>query len=138
MPRSLPKKSIRRHHLALAVLLLLSYGTPAAIAATRVITDADKGGSIQLKLGDVLEVRLRSNPTTGYSWYVHPRSTPLLKPAGQSQVHARQPGVGRPILQVLRFQAAAYGDGILLLHYVRAWEEPTADEEQYAVRVSIR
>ena len=56
-----------------------------AFAATRVVTDADKGGDIQIKAGDTLEVRLSSNPSTRYMWYVHPKSTALLRLASQSQ-----------------------------------------------------
>ena len=108
------------------------------MAATRVLTDADKGSTVQLKIGELLELHLRSNPTTGYSWYVHPRSTPLLKLIGQSHTQVPQPGVGRPILQVFRFQAVGTGDGVLLLHYVRGWEKPMADEEQFDLHVSIR
>jgi Predicted secreted protein len=122
----------------LVTAILLACGTQASIAATRVITDSDKGSSVQLKFGDILEVRLRSNPTTGYSWYVHPRSTPLLRLMGQSQTQMRQPGVGRPILQVFRFQTVANGDGILLFRYVRTWERQTDNEEQYEARISIR
>ena len=87
---------------------------------------------------DILEVHLKSNPTTGYTWYVHPKSTTLLKLIGQSQTQAPQPGVGRPIFQIFRFQAVAVGDGILLLHYIRAWERPLPMEEQFELHVSIR
>ena len=121
-----------------AIALVLAFASQSAMAATKVITDAEKGSSIQLKLGDILEVHLRSNPTTGYSWYVHPKSTQLLKLMGQSQAQSHQPGVGRPILQVFRFQAVANGDGTLLLHYIRTWERQTTNEEQFDVQVSIR
>jgi inhibitor of cysteine peptidase len=123
--------------LPVTMLVFISLPQPAH-AATKVITDADKGASVQLKPGDILEVRLKSNPTTGYSWYVHPKSTTLLKLIGQSQTQAPQPGVGRPIFQIFRFQAVAVGEGILLLHYIRAWEKPLQMEEQFELHVSIR
>lgn len=123
---------------ALAVALVLAFQSQAAAAATKVITEAEKGNSLQLKLGDILEVHLRSNPTTGYSWSVHPKSTQLLKLLGQSQAQSHQPSVGRPILQVFRFQTVSNGDGTLLLHYIRAWERQTTNEEQFEVQVSIR
>jgi predicted secreted protein len=122
----------------LFVLLILACGSQAAFAAPKVITDADKGGSVQLKTGDILEVQLGSNPTTGYMWYVQPKSTNLLKLIGQSQTQATEPGVGRPIFQIFKFQAKGPGDGILLLHYVRSWEKPAPDEEQFDLHVSIR
>jgi inhibitor of cysteine peptidase len=124
--------------LLLFALLALVCRPQTAFAASRVITDADKGALVQLKTGDILEVHLKSNPTTGYTWYVHPKSTPLLKLIGQAQTQAPQPGVGRPIFQIFRFQAVAAGDGVLLLHYVRSWEKPVPAEEQFDLRVSIR
>lgn len=121
-----------------AALLALSCFLQPACAANRVVGDADKGALVQLKLGDTLEVRLQSNPTTGYQWYVHPRSTPLLKLIGQSQTQAQQPGVGRPGVQIFRFQAVAAGQGVLLLRYVRAWQKALPKEEQFDLQVSIR
>jgi predicted secreted protein len=124
--------------LLLFAVLALGFRPQTAFAASRVITDADKGGLVQLTTGDILEVHLKSNPTTGYMWYVHPKSTPLLKLIGQSQTQAPQPGVGRPIFQIFSFQAVAAGKGVLLLHYVRSWEKPVPAEEQFDLRVSIR
>lgn len=139
MPLALLRLRWRRSALALAVLLVLGFESQLVSAATRIITDADKGGSVRVRLVDILEVRLKCNPTTGYMWYLHPKSTQLLKLIGQSQTQVREPGVGRPILQVFRFQPVAHGDGVLLLHYIRAWEpQVTSNEEQFAVHVSIR
>jgi predicted secreted protein len=108
-----------------------------AFAATKVVTDADKGGDVQIKAGDVLEVRLASNPSTGYMWYVHPKSTALLKLAGQKQTESTEPGVGRPIVQVFTFQPRRTGDGILLLRYVRSWEKPALGEQQFTLHVVV-
>ena len=139
MPLVLLRWRWRRTLLALAALLVFVFQSQAARAATRVITDADKDGSVQIKLADILEVRLKCDPTTGYMWYVHPKSTQLLKLVGQPQTQAHEPGVGRPILQVFRFQPVSQGDGNLLLHYIRSWEpEVTSNEEQFSVHVSIR
>lgn len=101
------------------------------------VTDADKGSNVQIKVGDTLEVRLASNPSTGYMWYVHPKSTALLKLTGQTQTDAADPGVGRPIVQVFTFQPRRAGDVILLLRYARAWEKPVVGEEQFTLHVVI-
>jgi inhibitor of cysteine peptidase len=110
----------------------------AAFAATKVITDANKGGVVHLKTGDTLELRLKSNPSTGFMWYVQPKSTPLLKLLRQSQTEPTKPGVGRPIFQVFQFEPRHSGDGILRLHYVRSWEKPTPDEDQFEIHVVIK
>ena len=120
------------------VILTLAVCLPKASAATRVITDADKGATVHLKVGDVLEVRLRANPSTGYMWYLHKDSTKLLKLTGQSQTEPTEPGVGRPVFQIFKFDARSVGDGVLLLHYVRSWEPPSADEQRFDLNVSIK
>ena len=120
------------------VLLLLAFCAPSASAETKVVTDADKSATVQLKTGDVLEVRLKSNPTTGYEWSVDPKSTPLLKLTGQSQTEATQPGVGRPIFQIFEFEAKRRGSGVLLLRYVRSWEKPSASDQQFDLRLTIK
>jgi inhibitor of cysteine peptidase len=118
-------------------LLLLVFCAPLSSAATKVVTDADKGGTVEIKMGDALEVRLNSNPTTGYEWYVHKQSTTLLKLASQTQTEATQPGVGRPIVQIFEFAPKATGTGVLLLHYVRSWENADPNEEQFNLHVTI-
>jgi inhibitor of cysteine peptidase len=109
----------------------------AAFAVTKVITDAKKGSEVHLKTGDTLELRLKSNPSTGFMWYVEQESTPLLKLVRQSQTEPTKPGVGRPIFQVFTFEPRHAGDGVLRLHYVRSWEKPTLDEERFEIHVVI-
>jgi inhibitor of cysteine peptidase len=126
--------ALRLSHVA---LLLSAICAPSASAATKVVTDADKGATVQLKTGDVLEVHLKSNPTTGYEWSVDTKSTPLLKLIGQSQTEATQPGVGRPIFQIFKFEATGRGSGVLLLRYARSWEKPSAQDQQFDLQVTI-
>lgn len=131
------RESAARSWLLLAALFLLAICPAVASAATKVVTDADKGGTVTIKMGDVLEVRLSSNPSTGYAWYLHKQSTALLKLTGQSQTQATQPGMGRPVVQIFDFAPTGKGTGVLLLHYVRSWEPPDPNEEQYSLHLTI-
>jgi inhibitor of cysteine peptidase len=124
--------------LVLFVLLGIVCSSPKGLAATRVVTDADKGASIHMKSGDTLELRLQSNPSTGYRWSVLPETTPLLKLVSESQTAPTERGVGRPIFQIFQFHAERSGEGILLLHYVRSWEKPAANEQRFEVHVFIQ
>jgi inhibitor of cysteine peptidase len=136
-----PLRAVRRFDALLSLFLLavlaFAFHSQRLFAATKVVTDADKGSDVQIKVGDTLEVRLASNPSTGYMWYVHPKSTALLKLAGQTQTDAADPGVGRPIVQVFTFQPKRAADVILLLRYARAWEKPVLGEEQFTLHVVI-
>lgn len=123
--------------LFLATLLAIVCHPQTASAAIQIITDTDNGGEVDLKVGDQFELRLKSNPSTGYMWYVRPNSTPLLNLVHQSQTEVTEPGVGRPVLQVFQFEAKRSGDSSLLLHYVRSWEKPAPDEERFEIRIVI-
>jgi inhibitor of cysteine peptidase len=122
---------------ALVLFLFAQPGTKTVSAATKVLTEADKGGEVRMRAGDRIELRLKSNPSTGYAWYLQGNSTPLLKLVHQTQVEATEPGTGRPVIQVFEFEARRAGEGTLHLHYVRSWEKPAADEEQFEMHVSI-
>ena len=131
------RKSAAHSWLLLAALFLLAICPAVARAATKVVTDADKGGTVTIKMGDVLEVRLNSNPTTGYEWYLQKQSTALLKLTGQSWTQPPPDHVGAPVVQILDFAPTAKGTGVLLLHYVRSWEPPDPNEEQYSLHLTI-
>lgn len=122
--------------LLLPVILALASHAQAAFPA-KVMKDADKGAMVRLKAGSVVQIRLKSNPSTGFRWYVHAQSTPLMKLVGQSQTAPTKPGVGRPIFQIFKFQAVRPGDGVLLLHYVRSWEKPAPDEQRFDLHVLV-
>jgi predicted secreted protein len=40
-------------------------------------------------------------------------------------------------VQIFEFAPKATGAGVLLLHYVRSWEQPSASEEQFDLHVTI-
>jgi inhibitor of cysteine peptidase len=138
-------RSVRRVYsmrwLLMLVLVAIACTAQAAFAATKVITDADKGGTVRISALDRLELRLKSNPTTGYMWYVEKESTPLLKLVHQAQTEAEEqstePAVGRPILQVFTFEARRRGEGILRLRYVRNWEKPAPADVRFEIRVAV-
>ncbi|MGD0683000.1 MAG: protease inhibitor I42 family protein [Terracidiphilus sp.] len=127
----------------LLVLVAIACFSQAALGATKVVTDADKGGVVHMKLVDQLELRLKANPSTGYMWYIEKESTPLLKLHHQTQTEVpvpaeEKPGlVGQPVFQVFTFEPRHVGEGVLRMHYVRSWEKPTPDDVQFEIRVVI-
>ena len=124
--------------LTATALLLCAFHSPSAAATTRVITVADKGSEVQVAVGDKLEVRLKSNPSTGFMWYVHRDSTRLVKLTGQQTTAPEAQMPGSPTFQIFRFLAQSPGKGVLLLHYVRSWESPAPDETRFALKVKIQ
>jgi predicted secreted protein len=132
--------AIRLFSFRLCLLLLLAAalgGSRMAAAATVKAGDADNGTTIHLQAGDTLEVQLKSTPSTGYMWYIRPKSTPLLKLASQTMTEPAESGVGRPVFQIFRFTATKAGAGDLLLHYVRSWEPPSEEEQRFTLHVMV-
>lgn len=101
----------------------------------------EESSPVGLSVGQVWELALPANPTTGYAW------TLVLPPAGavlalESQVfHPAPQGtpglVGAGGSQVFIFRALAPGDTHLEAVYARPWEkdQPPAARQRHAVSV---
>lgn len=126
-----------RRWIAVLMCVVFVFASKAACAASKIVTDADKGGEVHLKMGDTLEVRLKANPSTGFMWYIQKESTPVMKLVHQTQADAAEPGVGRPVVQVFLFEPKRSGDGALRLHYVRSCEPPTPEDERFEIHVVV-
>jgi inhibitor of cysteine peptidase len=97
-------------------------GQPADL----VVSDQGEGRQIQLAAGQVLAVRLRANPSTGYLWQVVEVDEQILRPVG-SMAFAPDSGLlGAPGTATLRFQPLAAGKTNLALVYRRPWDEEEA------------
>ena len=119
----------------------LSTQIPASHAMARVPDAAtasaqDAGKTVSLKVGQTLEVRLRSQPGTGAIWSVAPGSTNLLKYEGaKSEGAANIPGGFET--EVLTFTATGAGKGQLKLEYSRPWEETVPPEKTFSLTVDV-
>lgn len=97
------------------------------------VTDADNHGRVMLRTGDILEVQLSANPSTGYTWSVTQGVPFALRQVG-GPVFRRGtifpgiplfPGIGppgAPGYQVFRFRAVSPGGGFLRLTSQRPFQ----------------
>jgi inhibitor of cysteine peptidase len=119
-------------------MLFLACAALSALEAGKTVTDKDNGTAVHLKTGEMLEVRLGSNPSTGFAWYIMKGSTTLLKLTSQSQAGPPNNGmVGQPVVQIFNFKAVDKGSDDLMLHYVRSWEAPKPDDKQFILHVTV-
>jgi|LSQX01.1.fsa_nt_gb beta-N-acetylhexosaminidase len=121
--------------LALLIVLLLP-GSGGATAAQLTINENNSGETLTLYPGDILELTLESNPTTGYSWQGD------LDIAGVLNVieHGfRSKGVlpGAPGEEYWFLKAAGPGSGSLSLEYKRSWEEGKDPVNRFAAVISV-
>ncbi|MEO7913173.1 MAG: YbaY family lipoprotein [Roseiflexaceae bacterium] len=111
---------------------------PALSPADITLTNSDDGKAIGLKSGQILAVRLDSNPSTGYSWQVGQVNDAVLKQQGEPQFIQpadAPPGAGGA--QVFVFNAAAGGTSTLTLVYKRSFEPDVAPIQTFTVQVTV-
>jgi inhibitor of cysteine peptidase len=111
--------------------------TRDTLAAVR-LTQADTGRTVELKEGDVLEIVLEGNPTTGYNWGVVSAAASVLAQVGDPmfQPETDLPGSGGKI--TFRFTASATGWAPLKLVYQRWWEKDVPPLYEFEVTVRVK
>jgi inhibitor of cysteine peptidase len=105
-------------------VLACANGRSEAVAKT--ITAADVGQPIHLRVGEEFVLNLRSNPSTGYSWFLTDTKNPVLISLGKpTYTHGpSMPGAGG--IQSWNFRAVERGAQPLKLEYRRPWEKKVA------------
>jgi inhibitor of cysteine peptidase len=108
---------------------------------TIVLGAEDEGTLVELSPGQVLEVTLASNPTTGYSWEVSEVVESVLTQMGEAEfleaLKESEQLVGAGGTETFRF-ASATGETTLTLVYHRPWEKDVEPLETFTVQVVVR
>lgn len=107
-----------------AALLALSFRGLTTALAARVVTisEANNGQTVALDRGDSLEVRLPSNPTTGYEWTALLSGSAVRQAKPAAYVRATTQLLGAGGTQVFSYAAVAAGTEHLTFSYARSWE----------------
>ncbi|HZT29181.1 MAG TPA: protease inhibitor I42 family protein [Bryobacteraceae bacterium] len=104
---------------------------------TLIRTRQDSGGSVELAVGDVLEIHLAETPTTGYLWKVHEIDPPALTFHG-SRFVSGGPAPGRGGTRILTFEGVAPGRAVLRLKHYRQWAGDSSIIDRFELTVSVR
>jgi len=113
-------------YLILVLLLALGSVVSAAPAAgvdpQEIVLNATHNGKGVGLNGEVLVVRLPSQPATGYSWQARGLDQAILHQLDSEWVPDAVDKLGGTGTEVLRFVAVGIGRAVLNLAYVRPWE----------------
>lgn len=98
--------------------------------------------SITVNSTGEFSIKIKSNPTTGYSWAVQEiKPNDLVK---YLSVKTEEPGegsqppkLGAPTYEILTFEALKPGKVEIFLNYRRPWEKDVAPIKTYKVLVTI-
>lgn len=130
---------MRRHTKCLAFLVIAVAVTGCGDDAQGVVlTGSDSGQEVQVMAGDRFEVRLESNPSTGYQWRIAPDAGLSIVSLVSSVFEPSADDLaGSPGSETLVFEAVAAGAGVLRLEYVRLFDDPVIPDRivEYIVRV---
>ncbi len=123
----------------LIMFILTSLLTLSCAAKPVYLTEKDNGREVTVKQGAIINVKLRSNPTTGYDWYIKEKPgniTEKSKTFIQSKTKKGILGVGGET--VFTFKASSKGTGTLVLIYQRKWEEEALNSNKFVIKINVK
>jgi len=106
----------------------------------QVITEANNGTMIDLEKEETLYLRLKENPTTGYSWQLNlSEGLSLLSdeyyPPESNETE--QPLVGAGGVHLWEIKATAEGSQQITGIYKRSWENITGTEDNFTLNIEV-
>ena len=102
------------------------------------LTEADAGRLVELRVGDILEVILPGNPTTGFQWEVSEINSAILETIGEPKFEPSSNAVGSGGNVTLRFEAVGTGQTELKLIHHRPFEENIPPMQTFEVTITVR
>ena len=115
----------------------------AALAAgekihTIVLKKDKQAENISAPVKSIFRVRIQSNISTGYRWYVVSQNK-LTESSGKPAIESEKQGMpGRPEYQIFSFKALKKGSGKIVLQYKRYWEKKEKTARTITVTVKIK
>jgi inhibitor of cysteine peptidase len=105
------------------------------------IDESFNGRDVTMQVGQILEISLAENASTGYQWSIPAElksklASFLREREGTLQVPDAQRG--RPTLRHLHYEALAAGTVTLEIYYQRSWENHKSPARKFTLRVLIR
>jgi inhibitor of cysteine peptidase len=101
------------------------------------LSENDSGKTVEIAIGDVLDVILPANPTTGYVWEVSSIDSSILQ-SNTADFVANDPAIGAESFEIIKFHTLAVGKSELKLILHRPFEQTTPPLKTFAVTVIIK
>ena len=104
-----------------------------------IFTSQDNGKKFKIHVGEIFQVILAENPTTGYVWTVYKSGKPQISLLSKSYSVPQEepPIVGRGGTRIIIFKAVKVGSAELILRLKRPWKEETKFSESFLIMLEI-
>jgi inhibitor of cysteine peptidase len=100
------------------------------------VGQSDNGHEVTLAMGQILELSLAENPTTGFRWDLKTKAEPACELVDSTfNPPAGRPGNGGT--HRWQFRAVHSGNGEIELEYRRSWEKDAAPAKVYKLGVRV-
>ncbi len=98
------------------------------------------GTRLSVQQGKTIEIKLESNPTTGYGWILSDDyDKNIISPVSTEYKQSRSGEnlVGAGGYEYFYFKAGSRGETVLVLNYARPWEEGIDPIDVFKIEVSV-
>ena len=118
-------------------LISFAIGVSACGPGPVVVDASDSGGTIEWPGASLLEVRLDTNPSTGFRWIPDGLDASIVQTVGESEYERHSSMPGGAATQVLRFRALKEGQTQIRLEHRRSSESDVEPVDAFEVKVEI-
>ena len=104
------------------------------------VDEENNGNTIHVLPGEIIRIKLRSNPSTGFSWALGPIEEGMLETGGESEFEAdphREGEAGYGGCEIWKFEAGQSGETDISLIYARPWEDERPATRTFKLHVVI-
>jgi inhibitor of cysteine peptidase len=124
---------------ASCLLLLTACASPAGQPRIVTVDEQKDNTTVELMVGDQLEISLEGNLTTGYAWMVKQVDETVLQSAGDPEYTPQGEALGSGGRYTIRLNAIASGETQVVLVYRRSFEpEDIPPVDQYNITVEVK
>ena len=117
--------------------LMLGNAGNALAGETMRLSENDSGKTIEIGVGDELEVVLPANPTTGYVWDLT-LLDPTVMRLDKADFLARDKAIGSGGMEIIKFHAIAAGKSVVRLIFHRPFEQNVPPTKTFEAIVIIK
>lgn len=100
------------------------------------LSERDDGRTLLLTRGQMLELEVVENPTTGYLWQVERDGMPVLQQADSDFVPEAPNRLGEGGRKTFLFEVVEHGQVLLKLRRLRSWSREV--DKDFSLRIIVR
>jgi inhibitor of cysteine peptidase len=125
------------------ILLLLTavYIFSGCTIKVATYTESNNGDNLNLKINDVISIKLESNATTGYKWNLSEENSSgiiSLVSSDYTEKENKDNLVGVGGFETFTFKTVSRGSTTLILTYNRPWEKDIQPEKIFKLNISVQ